>query len=540
MKKFRSVFICLICLFEAVNSYSQSYPPFTVTVFDTSSSGFYFTCPVRVGPNPTGIQPTHMILDREGKVVYFRSFPAGQNTGDFKLHDNGLMSYSRQGKYFLMDSTFNIVDSVSCKNGVNSDTHDMQILPNGNFLLLGFDNIQMDLSPYPLFGLNNVPGSATATVLSGVIQEQDPGKNVVFEWHASNHFLFDDVDEAWLTNPNLVDWTHCNAVEYDVDGNLLLSSRHFNEITKINRQSGAVMWRMGGNANEFTFLNDPMMFKRQHDIRRINNGNITLFDNGDGNAGNPFHYASAKEYQLDETALTVQLDWSFVDNMTEYSTAMGNFQRRPGGNSLISYGMSSSQNKAFNVVNDAGLKVFELFFNDTLRTYRSFNYPVLPWNLNRPQITCYDISGQYYLDAGPGNASYLWSDGSTTQTILLAAAGSYHVFVPRGQGGFISSETFEVFNMSDPCGLSGMPDQQPEVFTVGPSPFVDELIIEGNRSGSNHNLIQIFNVSGQMVYSGIFPASGHLTLSGDIFSGGVYWVRSGNRVVKVVKLWKGR
>ena len=537
MKKLRDASICLICLFEAFNSYAQTYPPFTVTVFDTSSSGFYFTCPVRVGPNPNGIQPTHMILDREGRVVYFRSFPTGQNTGDFKLHDNGLMSYSRQGKYFMMDSTFNIVDSVSCKNGVNSDTHDMQILPNGNFLLLGFDNIQMDLSSYPLFGVNNVPGSATATVLSGVIQEQDPGKNVVFEWHASDHFIFDEVDEAWLTNPNLVDWTHCNAVEFDVDGNLLLSSRHFNEITKINRQNGAVMWRLGGNANEFTFLNDTMQFKRQHDIRRIANGNITLFDNGAQAAtGIPVHYAAAKEYVVDEIVKTVALQWTYADDLTEFSRAMGNFQRRPLGNSLINYGQNATQNKFFQVLSESLQMVFEIAFDDSLCAYRSYNYPVLPWQLPRPEITCYESSGQYYLDAGPGHASYLWSDGSTLQTIPLAAAGSYHVFVPIGQGGFISSESFEVYNMSDPCGLTGIPDQQSEVFTAGPSPFTDELTIQWKGGGSNNNLIQIFNASGQIVYSESSPGSDNFTLSGDLFAGGVYWVRSGNRVVKVVKL----
>src|SRR2546422_8452549 len=49
---------------------------------------------------------------------------------------------------------------------------------------------------------------------------------------------------------------HGNSIELDSDGNLLLSSRHMSEITKIDRQTGDIIWRMGLNSkhNDFTFL----------------------------------------------------------------------------------------------------------------------------------------------------------------------------------------------------------------------------------------------------------------------------------------------
>ena len=60
------------------------------------------------------------------------------------------------------------------------------------------------------------------------------------------------------------------------------------EITKIDRQTGDIIWRLGGVNNEFTFLNDSLDFQHsiptpfcyQHDIRRLRNGNITIYDNG--------------------------------------------------------------------------------------------------------------------------------------------------------------------------------------------------------------------------------------------------------------------
>ena len=116
--------------------WSQVYPPFTATVFDTSSSGYYFVVPIKIGPGPALYNPTHMILDHTGNVVYVNEFVSGNNTGDFKLQPNGLISYSFANKFYLMDSTFAVVDSVRCKNGIIQDGHDMQVLPNGHFLLM--------------------------------------------------------------------------------------------------------------------------------------------------------------------------------------------------------------------------------------------------------------------------------------------------------------------------------------------------------------------------------------------------------------------
>ena len=35
-------------------------------------------------------------------------------------------------------------------------------------------------------------------------------------------------------------------------GHLLISSRHMDEVTKIDRQTGEIIWRLGGKNNDFT------------------------------------------------------------------------------------------------------------------------------------------------------------------------------------------------------------------------------------------------------------------------------------------------
>jgi len=74
--------------------------------------------------------------------------------------------------------------------------------------------------------------------------------------------------------------TRTLLISYDNDGNLLISSRHLDEITKINRTTGSIIWRLGGKNNQFAFPNDSLGFSHQHAIRRIGNENILLFDNG--------------------------------------------------------------------------------------------------------------------------------------------------------------------------------------------------------------------------------------------------------------------
>ena len=77
-----------------------------------------------------------------------------------------------------------------------------------------------------------------------------------------------------LTAP-VVDYVHGNSMEQDVDGNILISARHLNEITKIDRQTGDIVWRMGGRHNEFTLIGDTEFFTRQHSARRTPTGTLT-------------------------------------------------------------------------------------------------------------------------------------------------------------------------------------------------------------------------------------------------------------------------
>jgi hypothetical protein len=471
---------------------AQIVPSFNVAVADTSLHGYYFLSPTSPG-NP--LYNYNVILDETGKTIYYKHL----SRGSFAIQSNGLISYNQTGKFLLMDSTFSIVDSVFCQNGYDWDGHEFRILPNGHFLFLGRENVQMDLSIYNMFSGNNSPGSSNATVKCAVIQELDENKNVVFEWHAKDYYAFDDADESFLFSPSNVDWTHCNAIEVDTDGNLLLSVRHFNEVTKIDRSTGTIIWRLGGKRNQFTFLNDTLQFIGQHDIRRIANGNITLYDNG--KAGPSVHPATAKEYSLNEAGLTATLAWSYVENPVSHSNALGNVQRTATGNTLVNYGMLVNEDIIFNIVTPSGNKLFEITYPGSVQSYRSHYYSSLPWQLNRIQINCIFSGSQYYLDAGSGHNNYLWSTGDTTQLIPVTSTGIFSVFVPYGAEGYLRSEEFIVTNLSDPCNTVSVEENKEENnFSVSPVPASNTLRIEAPALKIER--FEICNLFGEPVYEG--------------------------------------
>ena len=497
MKRISTLTLLLMVL--RMNSQAQAFPELQVTAYDTASSGYYFFCPYYLIGYPTFPPGTQrqMILDDKGQLVYYKDVN-GMFAGDFKLHWNGLMSYSANHQFYLMDSTFTVVDSVYIQNGVMDDLHELQILPNGNFVILGLEEVQRDLSSYNMFLGNGSPGSSNATVRANVIQELDPNNNVVFEWHSIDHFNFDDVDEYFLTDTGTVDWTHMNAIEMDTDGNYLLSSKHLNEITKISRADSSIIWRLGGKRNQFTFIGDSIQFLSQHDCRRIANGHITLFDNGRNLS--PIHPAAAKEYALDEVGMTANLVWSYIEGDTVYSRSQGNVQRLTNGNTLISYGDLYPKNIVFNVVDSMKQKIFEVSFPDTLLTYRTFNFPELPWTLNRPSISCSNSVGQFTLEADSGHSSYRWSTGDSTQSIVVSDTGIYYVFVPHGDGGFLASENFMVSDISNPCYRLSVEEFVVEKSIIlFPNPTFDRLTIRISNQNTSFGNLEILDITGARV-----------------------------------------
>ncbi len=273
-----------------------------------------------------------LILDSSGQMVYYKQLPPGRAYTNFTEQPNGMLTYfdgatpanTSQNVIHVLDSSYNEVDQYAAGDGFSADSHDFRLLPNGHALLLATDQEPMDMRAYG--------GKPNATFIDLVVQELDRAKNVVFEWRASEHIPFIDTYEP-LTGDK-VDPYHGNSVDVTPDGNLLISMRHLSQVVKVDRQTGDVIWRMGGKHSDFTFTNDEG-FSYQHDVLMLPNGHLTAFDNG--NRHDP-PVSRAVEYAVDETDHTATLVWKYLHTPYLYGSYMGDVEQLPGGHVFIGWG----------------------------------------------------------------------------------------------------------------------------------------------------------------------------------------------------------
>ncbi len=311
---------------------------------------------------------TYLInLDNAGNVLFERStWPSFSQ--DFRPQPNGLFTYfdadPNTSKFYGLDSNFNLRDSFEAKNGYNTDSHELLFLPGGGYALLAQNSEQVNMT-----GIVS-DGDSNTTVVENILQEFDADKNLLFEWKTRDHFALSDPTHENFAQPFL-DFTHCNSIEYDHDSSFLLSSRNLDEVTKIDRENGKIIWRWGGKHNEFSFVNDSLIFSHQHDVRRLPSGNITMFDNGTfHNTAEPF--SRAVEYHLDEKMKIATKVWEYHHNPDVYSKAMGNVQRLENGNSVIGWGGCDSV--AFTEVKPDGSTALELKFDPGIYSYRAYKF----------------------------------------------------------------------------------------------------------------------------------------------------------------------
>tara|TARA_S200000501_G_scaffold258947_1_gene242829 strand:+ start:1253 stop:2524 length:1272 start_codon:yes stop_codon:yes gene_type:complete len=288
---------------------------------------------------------------------------------DFKYNNSKISYYhkptydSNEAYWIIADSYMTEIDSIQCTQGL-TDYHDMIVTNDSTYILQSYDNEVIDLSSL---------GASEFQLVSSIlrIQEFDLNNQLIFEWYASDHLNIYDYDNLFIGNvPGTIEWMHGNSLDIDYDNNLIISNRKGSEIIKIDRENGNVIWIMGGPLNEFTIHNDPLNgVSWQHDVSRLENGNILIFDNG--NHHTP-HTSRAVEYSIDETNKTATLVWEYRNPYGYKSKAMGSAQRLPNGNTLINWGTILVENIAM------GASIIEVDSEDNIvleiqyDTYQSY------------------------------------------------------------------------------------------------------------------------------------------------------------------------
>ncbi len=312
----------------------SDFPDITFNPSGSQSPGNFFFTPFNLSGG--GNTSTYLVMaDSDGEVLFYRH--GHMPFYNFELQSDGRISFVTTNMYsdsicwIELDETYTKVDSFAVI-GYPTDNHDFTVADNGNYLLIGRDERYVDMSQV-------VPGgNPDALVVGLLIQEQDQNHMPVFQWSSFDHFeITDACDYVDLTGA-YVDYVHCNSLDEDADGGLIVSCLAMTECTKIDRTTGELVWRFGGYLSDnpdFDIVGDPLGgFSSQHDFRHVSGSLYSVFDNGTHHTPK---ISRACIYDLDTGDMTAELVWSWQSTGL-YGSHMGSTQVLPGGGVVVGWG----------------------------------------------------------------------------------------------------------------------------------------------------------------------------------------------------------
>ncbi|KAI5118408.1 hypothetical protein M0805_002860 [Coniferiporia weirii] len=390
---------------------------------ESPGRALYLTCPYGSGVVDQG----PVIYDNTGSPVWMDT--SGAFVG-VACYDLNVQTY--QGKQYLtvwtgavstagtgsgvglmLDSTYSVVREVYAREGLSADLHEF-IIPtqtSSTALLTAYNPRQENLTAAGL--------SDDSWFLDPTFQEVDiESGDVLFSWSAFEHLPWWNETYAtpsnWTgteTNSSPWDAVHINAVDKDADGNYLVSSRHFHQLYKIDKDSGDIVWRMGGMRSDFVMENGTN-FEWGHHVRWVDDyTKITVFDNGASN----WNIVEAGERGLvlavDQSNMSVSLKQDLYPVYREYTMSQGDVQLLDdGGNPwIVGYAPNGTVVWAASIGPLGGSNV-----NGDVQNYRAFK--TTTW-VGRP-LSLPDLA----MSAADASAYVSWNGATEVASWMLVAA----------------------------------------------------------------------------------------------------------------------
>ncbi len=348
----------------------------TVTVSGTSSSA---SCTVNLMPSTFGDYTTEgesltagdfylttydesvnyiFKLDNTGNLIFYKCV-GEDNALDFRkvYNSDGEIRYTympylenefagisgiNPGCVIVMDEDYNVIDEIyyTTSSGESAliDPHGFIYIDDGHYILTSYEDLMVEVPE----DLNAVDNTAYLAVL--YIQEIQDGE-VLWEFCSQDYevFLYATTDVYWyVSTDECYDYMHFNSMDIDQDDNLLVSCRNINSILKLDRETGELIWVLGGSEDEFG-LTDEQLFSKQHSIIVTDDGSYMIFNNANDEVGaGTEEYSSIIRLRVDEETMTVteylEYDTGFFSNymgaIREVDSEQGVYLWSVGGNYL--------------------------------------------------------------------------------------------------------------------------------------------------------------------------------------------------------------
>ncbi len=317
-----------------------------------------------------------MIIDEHGRLVWFHEVRPPLVAANFRPQRFGgrqvltwwqggvTASAFGIGEGVIADTSYRTLRIVRAGNGYAADIHELLIAPSGDALLTVYSPVLVHLA-------GTAPGTLSP-LLDSIVQEVDIRTGlVVWEWHALGHIPLEDSYATPQTSADL-DAFHLNSIQSLSGDRVLVSARDTSAVYEIDRQTGRIVWTLGGKSSSFR-LGPGARFHFQHDAQLLPHHEVSLFDD---EAGPPVYARSSRGLILaldlrHRTARVVrQYHRPGSDTLAD---SEGNVQTLPGGDAFIGFGATPY----FSEFTAAGRLVFDASLPADDGSYRVYRDP---WN----------------------------------------------------------------------------------------------------------------------------------------------------------------
>jgi Arylsulfotransferase (ASST) len=335
------------------------------------------------GPGPGQYGP--LIYAPDGRLVWFDRLPGGETAEDLNeqtYEGKRVLTWWRgrvlvlgfgQGEDVITDSRYRTVARVAGGNGLKADLHDFRVLPGNVAYITAYNPIRCDLS--------SVHGSRGGAIVDTAIEQIDMKTGLVrWEWHSLDHVGAEESEVEAPAGATPWDYFHINSIDPEPDGNVLISARSTWAGYQLQRGSGKILWRLGGNKSSFA-MGPGTKVAWQHDARMLPDGEVTFFDDG---ANPPIHKQSrAVRIKLDLKSHRAQLTAAYTHSDPPLLAAsQGNAQTLSDGNVLVGYGGSPAISE---FARDGSL-LLDAHLPLDMSFYRAFRYPWSGQPLSPPAV----------------------------------------------------------------------------------------------------------------------------------------------------------
>jgi hypothetical protein len=348
-----------------------------------TAPGYIFIAP-KNGPEEAGPgQDGCMILGNDGQPVWLRllqnedmdvmNFKAQTYKGETVLTWwEGYHTGYGQGEYVILDSSYRELARFGAGNGYQGDHHEFLITPQDTALITIYNRLPRDLV--------SEGDPSDGYVLDGIVQELDiETGEVLFEWHSLEHI---GLEESLYEPPSdleaAFDYFHINSIDPIPGGYLIISARRTCAVYKVDRKTGEVVWRLGGEQSDFD-MGYGTRTDWQHDARRHPDGTITIFDNG-GVQKDVQSRGIVVEVDEDDMSATLVGEYTHPNKIL--AATQGNLQVLPNGNVFIGWGSEPS----YSEFGPDGKLLYDASFPSQVESYRAFRFPWKGQPEDRPAV----------------------------------------------------------------------------------------------------------------------------------------------------------